>query len=271
MSNPNETNDDVETAKAAFLERAAEKASAVEDRHAALDELSELDEELGLSDYGPDDEADDEVETDETEDEVEPRAASKPTAQKASKSVDETEDVGDETPDAFDEIEWEYLDPDVADAIRSIKKGYDDVVKTLQAELEGMKQVVAEQFNIAAEQRFNGYVASQDKRYAKLLEDGDSRAQVREEMDILRDGYRSRGKEVPAEDELFSKAFHSVFSTEIKKIDAEATRRSVRARQSQMTIPPSARRASPDRPLSDEEVARENLIAQFEKKAAGSN
>lgn len=185
--------------------------------------------------------------------------------------MDETDD-GDDTPDIEldDEIEWAYLDPDTADALRKIKRGYDDVVKALRSELEGMKEVVAEQFNIAAEQRFQGYVAAQPQRYSKLLAEPSAQRTLREEMDVLRDGFRSRGKEVPAEDVLFSKALNSAFADEIKKIDADSTKRSVRARQSQMTIPPSARRASPDRPLTDEEIARENLIAEFERKAKGS-
>lgn len=128
-----------------------------------------------------------------------------------------------------------------------------------------MSGAVKESSKAAADARFKTYVEGLDKPYQKLFETSSNRTKLRDEMDVLRDGYRSRGRTVPAEDELFSKALNSVFSEDLKKIDADRVKRSVRARQSQMTIPPSARRAATDEPVSFEDDVRARMAERLER------
>lgn len=174
----------------------------------------------------------------------------------------------DDSADDDAEIEWDYLDPDVKKALKVVQSSHAREVAELKRQLDELSVSAKEQSKAAADARFKTYVEGLDKPYQKLFDTTANRTKLRDEMDVLRDGYRSRGRAVPAEDELFSKALNSVFSDDLKKIDADRVKRQVKARQSQMTIPPSARRAAQDGNISVEEQAREMMVDRFERMKA---
>jgi len=159
-------------------------------------------------------------------------------------------------------MDWDYLDPDVKEALTAFKSESEAAAKSMQAEITSLKKMVEEQASAAGQQRFAQYVDSLDKPQQKLL-DASGRRQVREEMEVLRDGYRSRGKGVPDEQELFTKAFNSTFTNDIKKIDADRIKRQVKSRQSQMSVPPT-RRDSMDYVGDPLEVAKLGFVQNYE-------
>jgi hypothetical protein len=283
---------ETEAAREAFVAAAAEKAEAAEKAAEAVAEDAEVESE------DVDDSAD-EASTDDAEDAADaewdaavdaaldagltekdiegfdsPAALNAAAALLArSKSGDDRKASGGDTPAAADEldddeIDWDYLDPDTSKALKAIQASHAREVAELTRKLEEVSGTIAEQSKIAAGQRFDGYVAELDKPYQKLFESAKNRSKLRDEMDVLRDGYRSRGREVPDESELFSKALHSTFSTDLKRIDADRVKRSVKARQSQMLAAPSARRAAADHEMSPDDIARERLIENFERATA---
>lgn len=153
-------------------------------------------------------------------------------AKRTTKSSDDAR--SDDSP-ATDEsgdkvIDWDYLDPDTADALKKIMAKSEQTIKSLRDEVDRLKGEFAEQSNAARDQRFDAYVSDLDKPYQKLF-DASGRRKVREEMDVLREGYRSRNRTVPDERALFDKAVNAVFADDFRKIDADRVKRSVRSRQ----------------------------------------
>jgi len=186
---------------------------------------------------------------------------------KQRKSGDDAPSKGGDSPalDTAGErvIDWDYLDPDVADVLKSIQSKHEAEVKELRAKLDEVSGVVREQFQVAAQQRFDGYIESMEKSHQKILESPKSRKQLRDEMDVLAEGYRSKGREVPVEKDLFDRAFNALFSDEVKKIDADRIKRQIKRRQSQFTAPPSAREALPEDHGDPGAVAKASFLERY--------
>ena len=236
-----EVNANEEAAKAAFIEAAEAKAAeAVEvDEVADAPPEAEVDEvdEPSATDAEWDAAVDSALDAGLSEEDIkgfDTPAALTSAATLLARTTKSGEDSADgEVPDGdkgTELIEWEYLDPDVAEALKAIQAGHAREVADLTRKLDEVSGTVKEQFSIAAEQRFGGYITDLDKPYQKLFESAANQTKLRDEMDVLRDGYRSRNREVPAENELFTKALNSSFSSELKKIDADRVKRSVKAR-----------------------------------------
>ena len=114
-----------------------------------------------------------------------------------------------------DEFEWiDKLDPDEAvdsDAIKALK--------AMKERLDMMSGTVNEMTAHSKELKVGSFFAQLDDKWSELFgsssettaKNKTNRQTVVEEMDSLREGYRSRKKRIPEDNELFERALRSTF------------------------------------------------------------
>lgn len=133
----------------------------------------------------------------------------------------------------------EYLDSDLAKAVKGLFEKMTGEIQSLREQVKNQpvapEAKAAGRDNIfsADEELFGSDAPSPTQRK--------NREKVREQMAILKAGYKSAGKKVPSEKELFSKAFRAEFAEESLNKERSQFVNKVRNREQQIISRPSSR------------------------------
>ena len=136
-----------------------------------------------------------------------------------------------------DEFDWiDKLDPDDSvdsDAIKALK-----VMKAKLDEMSGAVKSMTEQSRAA---KADSYFVQLDEQWSELFGDAKeqsakdkmNRQTVVDEMESLREGYRSRKKRIPEESELFERALRSTFGEHEKNFAQNEISDKIKKREAQ--------------------------------------
>jgi hypothetical protein len=133
----------------------------------------------------------------------------------------------------------EYLDSDLAKAVKGLLEKMSGEIQTLREQVKN--QPVAPAATAPARDSIfsdNEELFGSDAPSPAQMR---NRNRVREQMDILKAGYKSAGKTVPSSQELFNKAFRAEFAEESLNKERSQFVNKVRNREQQIISRPSSR------------------------------
>ena len=118
-------------------------------------------------------------------------------------------------------------------------------IKALKGELDRMRGELANIGGVAIAAQSEQDLSVISKQYPEILGDGPTknlvphsdfvrnRTRLLDEVSVLRAGYRAANKAGPEDNDLFAKAFQSVFGTKINEIERQRFSKKVQAREKQ--------------------------------------
>ena len=151
----------------------------------------------------------------------------------------------EEEPDFAVTIDGDVYDDELVSQFKAMQRDYDRKIEKLNDQISSMSRQ-AEEF--AANQLFEAI--DQPERFGigsvkAESEEGQNRQRVIEEMASLKAGYESTNREIPAENELVTKALHSAFGEEMaEKVRRDFTEK-ITARHNSRIAKPNGRVSKP--------------------------
>ena len=144
-----------------------------------------------------------------------------------------------------EDAEEQKSDAVVQDVEQSREQLTAKAIKALKGELDRMRGELANIGGVAIAAQSEQDLSVISKQYPEILGDGPTknlvphsdfvrnRTRLLDEVSVLRAGYRAANKAVPEDNDLFAKAFQSVFGTKINEIERQRFSKKVQAREKQ--------------------------------------
>lgn len=157
-------------------------------------------------------------------------------------SGDDDKSGGEESkaePIEFGDLD-DYIDSDLAKAVKGLFEKMSGEIQTLREQVKN-QPTAASQGRV---DRTSSMFAGHEELFgsdAPSPAQTKNRERIREQMDILKAGYKSAGKKTPSTQELFDKVLRSEFSDEVLKQERSQFVNKVRNREQQIISRPSAR------------------------------
>mgnify|MGYP003134358954 CR=1 FL=1 len=150
----------------------------------------------------------------------------------------EKEEQSDASSDSSeDEFSWidqldpeESIDSDAVKALKAMKTRMDGLSSELKSMTEQSETVKAENFFVQLDEKWSELFGNAKEQSSQ---NKNNRETVIEEMNALRDGYRSRKKRIPEESELFERALRSTFGEHEKNFARDEVSSKIKKRESQ--------------------------------------
>ena len=151
-------------------------------------------------------------------------------------AVDEERKDGSSEP-SEDEFSWidkldpdESIDSDAIKALKAMKTRIDTMSSAMKSMTEQSETDKAETFFVQLDEKWSELFGTNKEQSAQNKV---NRETVVEEMNALRDGYRSRKKRMPDESELFERALRSSFGEHEKNFARDEISDKIKKRESQ--------------------------------------
>tara|TARA_R100000808_G_C2154841_1_gene166261 strand:- start:5316 stop:6215 length:900 start_codon:yes stop_codon:yes gene_type:complete len=147
-----------------------------------------------------------------------------------------------EAPDdeqASDDVSWidnldpdEAVDSDSARAVKAMKAKMDEMTRALESMTAQTQTVKHDSLFSALSKEWNDLFGGA-KTSDQTVEQMSNRDAVVEEMETLRNGYRSRKRKMPDDSELFERALNSAFGDQVKDFARQDLNEKLQKRESQ--------------------------------------
>lgn len=185
---------------------------------------------------------------------------------------EEAKDTTSDTGDAADEdqssndVSWideidpdDAVDSDTARAMKAMKSKIDELTGTLESMTKKTEEVKTNSYFTDLEPEWDEVFGSKS---SSTSEQEANRRSVLEEVETLKDGYRSRKKRLPSDKDLFDRAVNGVFGEKAKDFARQELNERLQKRESQFLSRASNSNATGDM-LSGRQQALKNVSSKM--------
>ena len=185
---------------------------------------------------------------------------------------EEAKDTTSDTGDAADEdqssndVSWideinpdDAVDSDTARAMKAMKSKIDELTGTLESMTKKTEEVKTNSYFSDLEPEWDEVFGSKS---SSTSEQEANRRSVLEEVETLKDGYRSRKKRLPSDKDLFDRAVNGVFGEKAKDFARQELNERLQKRESQFLSRASNSNATGDM-LSGRQQALKNVSSKM--------
>ena len=158
-------------------------------------------------------------------------------AKEAVSEDDSTATGGDAEETPSDDVSWiddidpeEAIDSDSAKAVKAMKAKIDRLTSQLESMNKSNEANKTDGLFNQLEDEWSEVFGSDKEQNTQQVS---NRKSVLEEIDVLKDGYRSRKKRMPSEKEIFDRAVHGVFGEQAKEFARQELSGRLKNRESQ--------------------------------------
>ena len=185
--------------------------------------------------------------------------------EEAKNTTSESGDAADEDQSSND-VSWiddidpdEAVDTDTARAMKAMKSKIDELTSTLESMNKKTEEVKTNSYFTDLEPEWDEVFGSKS---SSTSEQEANRQSVLEEVETLKDGYRSRKKRLPSDKDLFDRAVNGVFGEKAKDFARQELNERLQKRESQFLSRASNSNATGDM-LSGRQQALKNVSSKM--------